>query len=124
LLYSVRELAWKNKYATSYIELFPNSTPLHKLESVYASIIQRVAVPQPPEEILTGQSQGIESLLRSALQAQRDCLREAGVPVADVDEELRAWIEGFSRLDSVSFQKAIRAAFAALLEDRENEFET
>src|SRR5205823_12205316 len=99
LLYSVRELAWKNKYATSYIELVPNSTPLHKRESVYASIIQRVAVPQPPEEILTGQSQGIESLLRSGLQAQRDCLREAGVPVADVDEELRAWIEGFSRLD-------------------------
>ena len=124
LLYSVRELAWKNNYVTSYIELRQNSTPLHKLELVYASIVQRVAVPQPPEEILTGQSHGIESLLRSALQVQRDCLREAGVPAADIDGEIRAWIEGFSRLDSVSFQKAIRAAFAALLEDREDEFET
>jgi hypothetical protein len=124
LLYSVRELAWKNNYVTSYIELRQNSTPLHKLELVYASVVQRVAVPQPPEEILTGQSHGIESLLRSALQRQRDSLRDAGVPAAEVDGEIRAWIAGFSRLDSVSFQKAIRAAFAALLADREDDFDS
>src|SRR5262249_52208694 len=95
LLYSVRELAWRNNYVTSYIELRQDSTPLHKLELVYASIVQQVAVPQSPEEFLVGQSHGIESLLQSALQAQRDRLREAGIPAADVDEEIRAWLEGF-----------------------------
>src|SRR5262249_15228528 len=117
LLYSVRELAWKNNYVTSYIELRQNSTPLHKLELVYASIVQRVAVPQPPEEILTGQSHGIESLLRSALQRQRDSLRDAGAPAAEVDGEIRAWIAGFSRLDSGSVRKENWAAYVGRTAD-------
>ncbi|MFA5415394.1 MAG: BREX system ATP-binding domain-containing protein, partial [Methanoregula sp.] len=36
-LYSVRGLAWMHNYVSSYIELKPDETPLHNLESVYRS---------------------------------------------------------------------------------------
>jgi len=124
LLYSIRELAWKSNYATSYIELSQNSTPFHKLELVYGSIVQNVASPLPPEELLEGQSKGIESLLTTALERERTQLEASGLTGSDLDEALDAWVGGFGRFDSVSYQRAIRAAYAALRAEREDEFET
>ena len=116
-LYSLRELAWRNNLVTAYIALKPGETPLNKLELVYSQIVRAVSYPQTPDEVMSGQSEGIESLLTAALQDQRKRLLGAGMPAIEIEEQLLAWAKGFSRFDSQSFKHAVEHALEALIQD-------
>lgn len=122
-LYSVRELAWKHKFVVSYITLSTEQTPFHKLESVYESIAGRILHPMSEEEILSGEEQGIENLVRVWYAQKRDEFERQGFRDDELVEELRTYASTIHGFDISSFGRAMQAAFLAMLERREDDLQ-
>lgn len=121
-LYTIQGIAWESKYISSYIELSPSSTPFHKLEQVYKSIITNMVYPQPPESLLDGQDRGIDAVLRSWYYSK---IEELSIQFSDedLDNEIKDYISGLGPYDSTSFQNAIKNAFLALYTENEESFD-
>jgi hypothetical protein len=64
-LYNIQGKSWDSNYITAYIELSPNSTPFHKLEQVYKSIVSNLLYPQDSETLIEGYDKGIEAAIKS-----------------------------------------------------------
>lgn len=123
-LYCVRDIAWQNDIAVAYVSLSPGESPFHKLELVYRAIAKGIAPPLSPEEILSGYEDGISNFLRHWYGKKYQEFRESGLEKEELRDEMCREIESFEGLDSISFMKAIKAALNALLEKREEDFET
>lgn len=119
-LFSVQGMAWDENYISSYITLSPNSTPFHKLELVYSSIVQNLIYPQSSENLVEGTEQGIESLLRKWYYQKIGELAELTEEQQklEIDEYLR----NIGPFDSVSFKNAVTCAFRALVDDDDEGF--
>jgi len=124
-LYTIRELAWKSNYATSYVTLTPEETPFHKLELVYRSIAINLQPPLLKDEILAGSERGIENFIVrwfNTIEARYRDLRFEEDEILEVLEEyVKNNIKGY---ESSSFTNAIRNSFLSILHNDHEGFET
>ncbi len=49
-LYSIRDRAWSQRFAVSYVGLSPGETPFHRLDLVYGAIVRGLEAPPDSEE--------------------------------------------------------------------------
>ena len=123
-LYCVRDLAWKHNFVVSYVDLRGGESPFHRLELVYRAIVRRIMPPIPEEGSLSGmgeQEPGIVSFLRTwyVRKFQEFHNMELG---DEVRQEMLNYVHGIEGMESISFSRAVKAAFKALLDRREDDF--
>jgi len=124
-LYTIRELAWNNNYATSYVTLTPEDTPFHKLELVYRSIANNLQLPLKTNELLSGSERGIESFLIRWYNNIESRYRTLGMEDDELPEILEEYIKNnIKGYESSSFTNAVRNAFLSLLRGDNEDFET
>jgi hypothetical protein len=121
-LYTVRELAWANRFVAAHVDLSPEETPFHRLELVYRSIAMNITPPLEPAEILSGYERGMESFLRRWFSQKYQELQAAGVSGDRLKEELNTYAATLKGSESVSFRKAVKEAFLSLADRREEDF--
>jgi hypothetical protein len=121
-LYCVRELAWKHRFAVSYVRLSPKETPFHKLESVYQSIVSNLTYPMEPQELLSGYERGIESFIKVWFAQKHSEAQRKGFTGDRLKEELNTYISTLPNFESISFSNAVRWAFRCLLDRRDEEY--
>ena len=120
-LYCIREIAWRYDYITSYITLSPEQTPFHKLERVYRAIVANLVYPQTPEELLSGYDRGIEAVIKKWYNEKYQEL-SAKLTRDAVSRELNTYASSLGPYESISFRNAVKEAFIALDEKREEDF--
>jgi len=123
-LYCVRDLAWKNQFAVSYVSLAPGESPFHRLDLVYQAIVKGLLPPLSPQEFLSGYEQGIVPFIRSWFSMKYQEALGQGFSGEGLREELLGEIESIRGIESISFLKAVKEAFKALLDKREEDFLT
>lgn len=121
-LYCIRDLAWKNKYMTSYIVLSPSSTPFYKLELVYKEIVSNLTYPQSAEDLLSGYDRGLEAVIKTWYYQKNQELSEK-LPQEEVKDELRRYATELGPYESMSFKNAIKEAFISLVDDKREDFD-
>lgn len=120
-LYCIREIAWKYDYITSYINLSPEQTPFHKLEEVYKAIVANLVYSQTPEELLSGYDRGIESVIKKWYNEKYQEF-SAKLTGDVILRELNTYASSLGPYESISFRNAVKEAFIALSEKREEDF--
>jgi hypothetical protein len=121
-LYNIRDLAWKNNFVVSYISLKPEESPFHKLELVYRAAARAVVAPMTPEEVLSGYEKGISSLLQIWYGQRVQEYQGPGLAGIKLRDELYDELDHLQGVESISFSKAVKAAFRSLKEGREEDF--
>ncbi len=114
-LYSVRELAWKHRFAASYVSLSAESSPFHKLDRVYAAITEGLMPPMGRDELLSGAERGLDAFIKRVFAEWSRRLRDDGVAQPDLREALAE--EAASSTAGVglpAMRVAIEHAFRAL----------
>ncbi len=106
-LYSIRDLAWRHNYVTSYVSLSPTECPFDRLELVYRKIAAELTPPLADGKDQTDVVSGIELFLR-------DYYRNTAAE--------RDFIERIRNLESISFGNALKAALNSLVADDIDEF--
>ncbi|MEO0142438.1 MAG: BREX system ATP-binding domain-containing protein [candidate division WOR-3 bacterium] len=106
-LYSVRNLAWKYNYVTSYVSLSATECPFDRLELVYKKIVSNITSALSEEDILKPWELGIDVLLRKWYQR--------------VKEE-RNFLSLVKNLESISYTNGIKGALMNLASDDEEGF--
>lgn len=124
LLYSIRDIAWKHNFVVSYVTLRSGESPFHRLDLVYAAIARGILPPLSPDELLSGFEHGIASFLRGWYAAKFQELRARGLSGDLLYSELEAEVERLTGVESLSFLRAVKAAFRALAQRREDDFES
>lgn len=122
-LYCIRDLAWKYNFAVSYVSLSPGESPFHRLEFVYKAIVRGIIPPPSPEELLKGYERGIASYLRYWYSQKYQEYKSKHLKGEELREALLYEVDHLEGTESVSFLKAVRAAFKALLNRQEEDFE-
>lgn len=120
-LYSVRDCAWENNFAVSYVPLSPTESPFYSLEKVYSAIVGGLTPPLSPEELLSGYERGVVSFLRSWVSMKSQETQAKGFS-ENVREVILDEIEGMGRTESISFANATKAALRALLNGKTDDF--
>ena len=121
-LYSIRDLAWKQNFVVSYVSLSPGESPFHRLELVYRAIAKGILPPLTPDELLSGYEQGIVSFLRSWFSMKYQEFSGKGLSGENLREALLNHVENIHGIESISFAKAVKYAFHALLNKQEEDF--
>jgi len=121
-LYSVQGRGWLNNYVTSYVELSANSTPFHKLETVYRAIAENLIYPQKYENLLSGHAGGIESLIKHWYFRKRTEFEDKGLNEDEIRDSLIHYVSKIGPYASTSFQNAVKHAFLALAEGNYEKF--
>lgn len=121
-LYSVQDIAWNYNYITSYIEMSPESTPFHKLETVYRAIVANLMYRQTPREIFEGYDRGIEALIRSWYYTKFNEF-SAVYKGEELDKAISAYVKTIESYESSSFQNAMRLAFYNLYKESDEDFD-
>uniref|UniRef100_A0A7C6EGT2 BREX system ATP-binding protein BrxD n=1 Tax=candidate division WOR-3 bacterium TaxID=2052148 RepID=A0A7C6EGT2_UNCW3 len=106
-LYSIRDLAWKYNYATSYVSLSATECPFDRLELVYKKIVSNICTPLTEKDMLGVYEIGIEALLRKWYNQVR---------------EERDFISLIKGLESISYANCIKGALSNLVADDEDGF--
>lgn len=121
-LYCVRDIAWKEKFVVSYVSLSPGESPFHQLHLVYATVMRNLMPPLSHEELLTGYEQGIEAFLRACYSSMYKEAQNQNHSREEIHDEILNRIESIQGLESISFERAIKTAFKALLEGQDEVF--
>lgn len=121
-LYCMRDLAWKHGFSVSYVSLSPGECPFHKLELVYAAIVRNLVPPLPADELVAGYGQGIGPFIRRWFMTQLNEAKSQVPGENDAGAELLARVDRVNGIESISFTRAVKSAFRALLENREDDF--
>lgn len=106
-LYSIRNLAWKYNYITSYVSLSATECPFDRLELVYKKIVSNISTPLTEQEMLSPWELGIEVVLRKWYYRVRD------------DRDFYLLIKN---LESTSYTNCIKEALKNLAADDEERF--
>lgn len=123
-LYCVRDLAWKHNFVVSYVDLRQGESPFHRLELVYRAIVRRIMPSYGDGGSLsegTEQEPGIFSFLRTWYARKFQEFNNMGLGDA-VHQEMLNYVDGIVGIESISFSRAVKAAFKALLDRREDDF--
>lgn len=124
-LYTIREHAWNNNYATSYVTLTPEDTPFHKLELVYRSIANNLQPPLKSNELLSGSERGIESFIIRWYNNIESRYRTLGMEDDELPDILEEYVKNnIKGYESSSFTNAVRNAFLSLHRGDNEDFET
>jgi hypothetical protein len=119
-LYTIRDLAWKHGYVTSYIPLNPAECPFDKLELVYKQLVSNLAYPVSEEALIRGTERGIDSLIRIWFNSVKNDLgSRKGEKQHNVLLEYAQSLQG---LESTSFANGVKNCFLALVEGNEDRF--
>jgi hypothetical protein len=121
-LYCIRDLAWKHNFVVSYVSLSPGESPFHRLELVYSALVRGIVAPLSPEELLSGYEQGMVSFLRTWFSQNYQECRKKGLTGDDLHQVLLNDMERIEGVESISFTRAVKAAFRTLLEKQEQDF--
>jgi len=122
-LYCVRDAAWQEAFVTSYVSLSQAASPFHKFELVYGAIMHEVTPPLEPEELLAGgYERGIGAFIRRWYSRDLREATESGLSGQELQVELLSQLDMIRGLDSISFEKAVKSAYRALLGRHEDEF--
>ena len=121
-LYCVRELAWKHNFSVSYVALSPEESPFHRLDLVYATIVKGIMPPLTPDELMSGYEKGIDSFIRSWVSLKRQEFMKRDLKDAELRKALLESVEELAGIESTSFFNAIRSAFRAVVERRDEDF--
>ena len=121
-LYCVRDLAWKQGFAVSYVSLSTGESPFHRLDQVFKATVRGLVPPLTPEELLSGYEQGISSFLRSWYSTTYQSLRAKHGAGNQLDEELRNYVEQIDGIECISFSRAVKAAFRCLMTHEDERF--
>lgn len=121
-LYSIRELAWRNNYACTYVILSPNECPFHSLDRVYKAIVKNITYPLSPDEILSGYEQGIKNFLRAYYSMEYQKLHNQGKTREEIQNLMLEIIENNEAIESLSFERALKTALKSLLYKNDEEF--
>lgn len=113
-LYTVKNLAWRLGYVTSYVALSPQECPFNKLELVYKAIMAGLAHPKSTMRPLQPYEQGIDAFLRAWYLEKSQHLER---------EHVDLYLQGISGMESSSFTHAVRAAFRALAEGDDDTYQ-
>ena len=122
-LYCVRDLAWESNFVVSYVSLRPGESPFHKLELVYKAVVQGIVSPLSPDELLSGNEQSIVSFLKRWFSQSYQEMQNKGLSGESLREELLNMIEHIDGIESISFAKAIKAAFRTLINKKDEDFD-
>ncbi|MGB9719956.1 MAG: BREX system ATP-binding domain-containing protein [bacterium] len=106
-LYSIRNLAWKYNYTTSYVSLSATECPFDRLELVYKKIVSNITAPMIDKDMSSAYETGIEALLRKWYHRVRE------------DRNFITLVKG---LESISYTNCIKGALANLAADDEDGF--
>ncbi len=106
-LYSIRNLAWRYNYASSYVSLSATECPFDRLELVYKRIVSNISTPVSAGEIAGAYEIGIEAILRKWYNKVRE------------DRDFISLIKG---LESISYTNCIKGALSYLAADDEDGF--
>ena len=123
-LYSVRDLAWRHNFVVSYVDLRGGESPFHRLELVYRAIVRQIMLPIEAESSFAGSGErepGIFSFLRTwyARKFQEFNNME---PADGVRQEMLNYVHAIEGIESISFSRAVKAAFRASLNRQDDEF--
>jgi hypothetical protein len=121
-LYCVRDIAWEHNFAASYVSLSPGESPFHQLELVYRAIVRNIVAPLTADELLSGYEQGIGGFLHGWFGQKFQEFSSKGLSGDTQREELLNDLERIQGIESISFAKAVKAAFRALLDRQEEDF--
>ena len=122
-LYCVRDLAWESNFVVSYVSLRPGESPFHKLELVYKAVVQGIVSPLSPDELLSGNEQSIVSFLKRWFSQSYQEMQNRGLSGESLREELLNMVEHIDGIESISFAKAIKSAFRALINKKDEDFD-
>lgn len=107
-LYSIRNLAWRQNYVTSYVSLSPTECPFDRLELVYKKIAANITPPQSHATLEPDQEIGIEALLKHWYKKAR---------------ESKDFISLIKNLESSSYTNAVKSAVLSLVSEDEDVFD-
>jgi len=83
LLYCIRDLALRNNFVVSYVELSAKSCPFNDLSLVYKEIVKNLYTPQLGKEVINEEDIGLEALCRSWLEKKKKEIRLSEEPVRE-----------------------------------------
>jgi hypothetical protein len=106
-LYSIRNLAWKYNYVTSYVALSSTECPFDRLELVYKKIVSNINTPMTEKDYFGAYEIGIEAFLRKWYNRIKG------------EENFISLIKG---LESVSYANCIKGALSNLAAEDEEGF--
>ena len=116
-LYSVRDLAWQQNFAVSYVSLKSSGEcPFHKLELVYKAIINGLVPPLPPEELSDGYEPGISAFLQAWYSKKLSEYQGQNLTEQEIRQSILAECKDLET-SSDSFSNAIRKALEAYSRD-------
>lgn len=122
-LYSVREVAWRHRYAVAYVPLSAEESPFHRLELVFRAIVQSLTPPLEPEELFRGAERGIDAFLKSWVAETRQRLEADGLTGSELNAALLTEVgRSLDEVESVNFSQAVRHMVEALLEGRDDDY--
>lgn len=111
-LHCLREVAWKDGFATSLVGISPEACPFDDTVAIYREVVRNIELPpEGPEE---DPHPGLDTVLRFVIE---DRVEKHGVGV------VRAWLRdefGRARIDSATVRKAAEKFMQAVL-DRDDE---
>lgn len=123
-LYTVRDLAWEQNYAVSYVSLKSSGeSPFHKLELVYKAIANGILPPLSPTELNLEEMKGFSSFLKSWYGDRRSRYQEQGMSLDAAKEIIRGDIKQIDNISSISFKNAVVHALKALVNEQETAFD-
>ncbi len=123
-LYCVRDLAWKHNFVVSYVDLRQGESPFHRLELVYRAIARVIMPPFKDEGFLSGSGEhdpGITNFLRTWYARKFQEFNNMGLGDG-VRQEMLNYVDSIAGIESISFSRAVKAAFKASLDRQEDEF--
>lgn len=112
LMFCLRELAWKQGYATSFVQLSQKECPYDDPLKVYQAVARSLQA--PPRESDREPERGIGEFLKGHFYAVQDRLAASGAP--EQGELLQAFLESLGRMkvENPSFRNAVQRYFRAL----------
>ena len=121
-LYCVREMAWQHDFAVSHVNLSHEASPFYQLDLVYATIVKGIMPPLSPDELISGYEKGLDSFIKGWMASKQAELTSKGFTGEKLRKELLASAQSLSGIESTSFNNAVCAAFAALVDKRDEDF--
>ncbi len=113
-LHCLRELAWREGFVTSLVDVSPQECPFDDPVRIYRAVATRLE--SPPKDLAVESDVGIDAVLRVAIAERRKAHGEAAVR-AWLDEEIAT-----ARVDSHAVRRAAHLLMCALL-DRDHDAE-
>lgn len=107
-LYSIRNLAWRHNYATSYVSLSPTECPFDRLELVYKRIVANITPPLTQDMMHQPWETGIDVLFKH-WYIHSDSPRHSTSEIKNCE--------------SSSFTNALKATLTSLMADDDDEYD-